>query len=72
MIDKTGNELNVERLAEEHFVEAAAELSGCKCSAGRRLSIALSEQRGRPEIFAPDHKGIADAYCATHGRRCGM
>jgi hypothetical protein len=71
MIETSRNELNVERLAEEHYVEAPAELSGCKCSVGRRLSVALSEQRGKPELFSPDHKGISNAYCATHGRRCG-
>jgi len=63
-------EMNVDRLAEEHFVDSYANLSECRCQDQHRLHVALSEGRARPIVFAPDHKGIHDAYCATFGRRC--
>ncbi|HTY25830.1 MAG TPA: hypothetical protein VMC85_22065 [Desulfomonilaceae bacterium] len=64
--------LDVRRLAEENFVEAPANLSDCTCAEEHHLHVALSEQRGRPQIFSPDHVGMNKAYCATHGRRCDV
>lgn len=57
----------VER-AEENFVEAPANLNECACRNEHRLHVALSEQRGNPIIFSPDHAPLKGAYCATHGR----
>jgi hypothetical protein len=62
--------LDVQKLAQEHFVEAYANIPGCACGEGHRLHVALSETRARPVVYAPDHVGIDKAYCATHGRRC--
>lgn len=62
---------DIRKFAEVQYVEAAAKVGECFCEGEHRLHLALSEQRGRPEIFWPDHKGLANAYCATHGRRCG-
>ena len=70
MIEIRKASIDVEQLAEDHYVEAPANLSGCQCENEHRLHVALSEQRGRPVLFAPDHKGVKTAYCATHGRRC--
>lgn len=64
--------LDVHSLAEEHFVEAYANLDECVCAGEHALHVALSEQRGTPRNFAPDHKGIEKAYCGTFGRRCGF
>jgi hypothetical protein len=61
---------NVVKLAEDHYVEAVANLEDCACKDEQRLHIALSEQRYRPEIFMPDHRPIKGAMCATSGRRC--
>jgi hypothetical protein len=58
----------VQELAEENFVEAPANLGECMCGEEHRLHVALSEQRGRPVLFSPDHKGIDNARCATFGR----
>ncbi len=55
-------------LAEANFVEAPANLGECVCTEEHRLHVALSEQRGRPVLFSPDHKGIKNARCATFGR----
>ncbi len=63
-------DIDVKQIQEEDYVEAYANLPGCACGEGRRLHIALSETRARPVVFAPDHKGIENAYCATFGRRC--
>lgn len=65
-------DLDVRELAEDHFVEAYANLSDCTCMDEHRLHVALSEQRGTPKIFAPDHIGVGNAYCETFGRRCGF
>ena len=59
---------NVQEMAEANFVEAVANLSECTCGEEHRLHVALSEQRGRPVLFSPDHKGIDNARCATFGR----
>jgi|GEM_PF-872667 len=72
MSTKETASLNVNRLAEEHFVEAYANLDECTCADEHRLHVALSEQRGTPKIFAPDHIGLENAYCETYGRRCGF
>jgi len=64
------SDLDVQKLAQEHFVEAYANIPGCACGEGHRLHVALSETRARPVVYAPDHRGIDKAYCATHGRRC--
>ncbi|AFM26557.1 hypothetical protein [Desulfomonile tiedjei] len=61
-------DLNVRKLAEENFVEAPANLGDCVCDDERKLRMALSELRFRPEIFSTDHIGIKGAYCATHDR----
>jgi len=66
----TEKDMDVKRFAEENFVEPAATVGGCLCEDEHRLQVALSEQRGRPEIFSPDHRGVANAYCGTFGRRC--
>lgn len=71
MFDRELLEREVRERAEEHYVEPAAHLGGCHCPGEHRLSVALSEQRGRPELFKPDHKGISKSYCTTFGRRCG-
>ncbi|MDQ7781342.1 MAG: hypothetical protein RDU20_00590 [Desulfomonilaceae bacterium] len=71
MNEKIQKGMNVEALAEQLYVKPVTSLDECYCSEEHRLSIALSEQRGRPELFWPDRKGIAGAYCATHNRRCG-
>lgn len=70
MFEKELGELNVTELAEEHFVKPVTSLDECFCREEHRLAVALSEQRGRPSLFSPDHKGIDGAYCATHNRRC--
>ena len=62
--------LDVQKLAQDHFIEAYVNLPGCACGEGHRLHVALSETRARPVVYAPDHVGIKKAYCATHGRRC--
>ncbi len=54
--------------AEDNFVEAYANLNECSCRDEHRLHVALSEQRGNPKIFSPDHRPIKGAYCATHDR----
>jgi hypothetical protein len=72
MFEREKMELSVEELAEKNFVEAYANLSECKCTDEHRLHVALSEQRGNPKLFAPEHKGIGQAYCGTFGRRCGF
>jgi len=56
------------KLAEEHFVEAYANLEECRCVDEHRLHVALAETRARPVIFAPDYIGIKGARCATFGR----
>jgi hypothetical protein len=70
MIRKERQGMSVEEFAEENFVEAYANFSGCACTEGHRMHVALSEQRSTPKIFSPEHKGINQAYCSTHGRRC--
>ena len=72
MIETDTKESKIGQLAEEHYVPPPASLDECYCEGEHRLSVALSEQRGRPELFRPGHKGINDAYCATFGRRCGI
>jgi len=72
MYDKGSGELNVAELAEQHYVKPVTSLDECYCREEHRLSVALSEQRGRASLFRPDHKGITGAYCATHNRRCKM
>ncbi len=72
MIEITNPSVDVGQLAEDHYIEAPANLTGCQCEDEHRLHIALSEQRGRPALFSPDHKGITTAYCATFGRRCQL
>lgn len=67
MFDK---DMDIKQFAEEQYVEAPAKLGGCFCQDEHRLQVALSEQRGRAEIFRPDHKGLGNAYCGTFGRRC--
>ncbi len=64
------SDLDVQKLAQEHFVEAYGNLPGCACGEGHRLHVALSETRARPVVYAPDHVGIEKAYCATFNRRC--
>jgi hypothetical protein len=56
--------------AEEHFVEAPANVKECACADEHRLHVALSETRARPVVYSPDHIGIKDAYCAVFNRRC--
>jgi hypothetical protein len=56
------------RFAEEHFVEAYANLAECNCAEEHRLHVALSETRARPIVYAPEHIGIKGARCATFGR----
>ncbi|MBI5570095.1 MAG: hypothetical protein HY914_09130 [Desulfomonile tiedjei] len=68
METKERTSVKVQELAEANFVEAPANLGECRCGAEHRLHVALSEQRGRPVLFSPDHKGIANARCATFGR----
>lgn len=63
---------NVREFAENNFVEAYANLRECRCTDEHRLHVALSEQRGNPKLFSPDHKGIGKAYCDTFDRRCGL
>lgn len=65
------NDMDVRRFAEENYVEPAASVGGCLCEEEHLLHVALSEQRGRPELFSPGHRGVEKAYCSTHGRRCG-
>ncbi len=62
----------VTELGEESYVDPAVKIDGCDCPEQHRLFIALSERRGRPELFCPTHKGINKSYCATFGRRCGI
>lgn len=57
-----------ERIAEESYVEASASLGDCVCGNERRLHVALSEQRTRPGVFAPEFGGVKKARCATFGR----
>ena len=71
MFEREFGEASIEELAEEHYVAPSAELGACDCPEEHRLSVALSEQRGRARLFQPDHKGIDHAYCTTFGRRCG-
>jgi hypothetical protein len=63
-------DVDVKKFAEQQYVEPAATVGGCVCEDEHHMHVALSEQRGRPEIFWPDHKGLANAYCGTFGRRC--
>jgi hypothetical protein len=70
MIRQQGQGVNVEESAEQNFVDAYANLSECACTEEHRLHVALSEQRGTPMLFTPEHKGISRAYCSVHGRRC--
>jgi hypothetical protein len=70
MVEIRKTDFDVEQLAEDHYVEAPANLPGCQCADEHRLHVALSEQRGRPAIFSPDHKALKNAYCETYGRRC--
>jgi len=70
MDEKEMSSSDVVKLAEDHYVEAVANLKECACRDEQRLHIALSEQRYRPEIFMPDHRPIKGAQCATSGRRC--
>lgn len=56
--------------AEEHFVNAPANLNECMCAEEHRLHVALSETRARPVVYSPDHIGIKNAYCAVFNRRC--
>ena len=60
-----------EKDMEMSYTEAPANLSGCVCHEEHRLHMALAETRARPVVFAPERRGIEDAYCATFGRRCG-
>jgi hypothetical protein len=70
MIGKEEKGINVQQSAEKNFVDAYANLEECTCSDEHRLQVALSEQRGTPLLFTPEHKGIKQAYCSVHGRRC--
>lgn len=65
---KTMTREETDRLAEEHFVEAYANLKECNCAEEHRLHVALSETRARPIVYAPEHIGIKGARCATFDR----
>jgi len=67
-ISESKKSSSVSESAEENYVEAYANLRECSCSDEHRLHVALSEQRSRPDIFAPDHKPLKGAYCAVHDR----
>jgi hypothetical protein len=71
-MNRRGSDPDVIKSAEEMFVDAYANLSDCTCAEGLHLHMALSETRARPLVYAPDHIGIKNAYCATFGRRCSM
>ena len=67
---RSESDIDVVASAEKNFVDAYGSVSDCMCEEGRKLQMAVSEQRTRPELFTPDRVGIPGAYCATHGRRC--
>ncbi len=70
MFEEDRPEKNVKKLAEDHYVEAYANLDECACKDEHRLHVALAENRARPIVYTPEHIGIKGAGCATWGRRC--